>query len=240
MNRLEKAAAFGAMMGKRAILLKHADASFFPKQTKDYPGSTADINRRSAEMQAKWAPANAANNLRLQNNEKQRFAGLTSESQNAERQTKRDTYDTNINKQMSQGHGMQSTQSDFANIIPAAQAARWLGNGLYSGTNRLAPAAMRNPATSGFDPMKTIRPDNVSQFRDTFSNSFANSKRGPIKPPTPSMPSSFDPMKTIRPDSNPFANSRLSDPAHDAMHQWGWKFSDKPPVGKPFTKLPNQ
>ena len=96
MTRLQKAAAFGRVMGKRAFLIKSADASFFPKQTKDYPGSTADINRRSAEMQAKWAPANAANNLRLQNNEKQRFAALSPEEQGAERQTKRDAYDDKI------------------------------------------------------------------------------------------------------------------------------------------------
>ena len=150
MNRLEKAAAFGAMMGNRAALLKHADASLFPKPTKSYPGSTADINRRSAEMQAKWAPANAANNLRLQNNEKQRFAGLTPEAQNAERQTKRDAYDSNINQQLSQGHGIQSTQSDFANVIPAAQAAKWLGKGLYSGANRLATAAIKSPITPSY------------------------------------------------------------------------------------------
>jgi hypothetical protein len=150
MNRLQKAEAFGHMMGKRALLIKSADAAFFPKQTKDYPGSTADINRRSAELQAKWAPANAANNLRLQNNEKQRFAGLTPEAQNAERQTKRDAYDSNINQQLSQGHGIQSTQADFANIIPAAQAASWLGKGLYSGANRLASAAIRSPIAPSY------------------------------------------------------------------------------------------
>ena len=42
MTRLEKAAAFGAMMGKRAALLKHADASLFPKPTKSYPESSAE------------------------------------------------------------------------------------------------------------------------------------------------------------------------------------------------------
>jgi hypothetical protein len=41
MNRFHKAAEFGAVMGKRAGLLKHSDAAFFPKQTKDYPGSTS-------------------------------------------------------------------------------------------------------------------------------------------------------------------------------------------------------
>ena len=50
MNRLEKAAAFGVMMGKRAALLKHADAAFFPKQTKSPPESSAEP---SAKVQLK-------------------------------------------------------------------------------------------------------------------------------------------------------------------------------------------
>lgn len=50
MNRLEKAAAFGAMMGKRAFLIKSADAAFFPKQTKSPPVSSAEP---SAKVQLK-------------------------------------------------------------------------------------------------------------------------------------------------------------------------------------------
>lgn len=105
-----------------------------------------------------------------------------------------------------------------------------------------SPVAAKSPATPNFYPLKPIGSDNISQFKNSF-NSFDNLRRGSVKPPTPpmpSMPSSYDPMKTMR-DANSFRSSTpVSIPADDAMRQWGWKFSDKPPVGKPFTKLPNQ
>lgn len=149
-------------ISKLASLLKSADAAimpgqFAPNQFKSYPpkpGSVADVDRRSAELQAKWAPANAANNLRLQEDEKKRqedekkrFAALPPEAQNAERQAKRDAYDAKINQQLAQGHGLEGASSDFADIIPAVHAAKFVGKGLYSGANSLASAAIKSPIT---------------------------------------------------------------------------------------------
>jgi len=248
MNRLQKAAAFGAMMGKRASLVKKADRFYDGAPGKKYGDPSL---RAPAELSANQVRANE----QLQGNVP--IPGVQEGPAGKNRDMAR-----------MQHYGRDQSNADIANLKPNTLAAERSaqqkdsdGKAISTVASMLpfsrvanvplsrapltqAPrpiAAAKSPEWAGYDPSKTIGPDNVSQFRDRFANSFANSRKGSIKPPTPPMPSSFDPMKTIRPnDTMPPGYTPVSIPADDAMRQWGWKFSDKPPVGKPFTKLPNQ
>ena len=244
MNRLQKAAAFGAVMGKRASLLKKADRFHDGAPGKKYgdPSLKAPASLSANQVQA---------NEQLQGNVP--IPGVQEGPAGKNRDMAR-----------MQHYGRDQSNADVANLKPNTLAAERSAqqkdsdgkaistvssmlpfSSVANGPLGRAPfikapspvAAAKSSAFPSFDPMKTIRPGDNSPFRGTF----ANSGRGPIKPPTPPMPSSFDPMKTIRPnDTMPPGYTPVSIPADDAMRQWGWKFSDKPPVGKPFTKLPNQ
>lgn len=259
MDNLEKAAAFGAVMGKRASLLKKADHFYDGASGKKYGDPSL---KAPAELSANQVRANE----QLQGNVP--IPGVQEGPAGKNRDMAR-----------MQHYGRDQSNADVANLKPNTLAAERSAQQKDSDGKAISTVASmlpfsrvanvplgRAPLTQAPSPMaaaksfgqgaqnqaqrqyvtesglmKTIGPDRPSPFKDIRGIS----GRGSIKPPTPSMPSSFDPMKTIRPnDANPFTSSRsstpVSIPADDAMRQWGWKFSDKPPVGKPFTKLPNQ
>lgn len=240
MNRLQKAAAFGRMMGKRASLLKKADRFYDGAPGKKYGDPSL---KAPAELSANQVRANEQlqGNVPIpgvqegpagKNRDMARMQHYGRDQSNADvANLKPNTLAAERSAQQKDSDG--KAISTVSSMLPFSSVANGPLNRAFS------PAAAKSPATPNFYPLKPIGSDNVPQFRNTFGN-FANLRRGP-KPPTPPMPSSFDPMKTIRPnDTRPPGYTPVSIPADDAMRQWGWKFSDKPPVGKPFTKLPNQ
>lgn len=238
MNRLQKAAAFGAIMGKRASLLKKADRFYDGAPGKKYgdPSLKAPASLSANQVQA---------NEQLQGNVpipgvQEGPAGKNRDMarmQHFQREANTDVANLKPNTLAAERSAQQKDSdgkaiSTVSSMLPFSRVA----NAPLSRaplTRAPSPAAAKSPVTPDFDPMKTIRPGDYSPFRDAFSNS----GRGSIKPPTPPMPSMQASPKPLTGEAQGW---RPPYPATDAMRQDGWKFSPMPPAGKPFTKLPDQ
>lgn len=238
MNRFEKAAAFGRMMGNRASLLKRADRFYDGAPGKKYGDPSL---KAPAELSANQVQANEQlqGNVPIpgvqegpagKNRDMARMQHYGRDQSNADvANLKPNTLAAERSAQQKDSDG--KAISTVASMLPFSSVANGPLNRAFS------PAAAKSPATPNFYPLKPIGSDNVSQFKNTFGN-FANLRRGP-KPPTPPIQLSA-PNAPSRPLTGEIQGSRPPYPATDAMRQEGWKFSPTPPVGKPFSKLPNQ
>jgi hypothetical protein len=237
MNKLEKAAAFGAMMGKRASLVKKADQFYDGAPGKKYGDPSL---KAPAELSANQVRANEQlqGNVPIpgvqegpagKNRDMARMKHFQEAANTDIANLKPNTLAAERSAQQKDSDG--KAISAVSSMLPFSSVANGPLNRAFS------PAAAKSPATPNFYPLKPIGSDNISQFKNSF-NSFDNLRRGSVKPPTPPMLSA--PSAPSRPLTGEAQGWRPPYPATDAMKQDGWKFSPSPPVGHPFTKLPNQ
>ena len=239
MNNLQKAAEFGRMMGKRASLVKKADRFYDGAPGKKYgdpslqaPASlSANQVQANEQLQGNVPIPGVQEGPAGKNRDMARMQHFQGAANTDVANLKPNTLAAERSAQQKDSDG--KAISTVSSMLPFSSVA----NGPLGRASLIkAPspvAAAKSSAFPSFDPMKTIRPGDNSPFRGTF----ANSRRGPIKPPTPPMPSTQAMPKPLTGEAQGW---RPPYPATDAMRQDGWKFSPTPPAGKPFTKLPDQ
>lgn len=245
---IAKAAAFGAMMGKRASLVKKADR-FHSYENGDTRWKYGNPSLKApASLSANQVQANEQlqGNVPIpgvqegpagKNRDMARMQHFQGAANTDVANLKPNTLAAERSAQQKDSDG--KAISTVSSMLPFSRLASAPLSRAPLARTPSPVAAAKSPATPSFDPMKTILPSGYSPSR----NAFSNSGRGSIKPPTPPMPSMQASPKPLTGEAQVTGEAqgwRPPYPATDAMRQDGWKFSPPPPVGKSFSKLPNQ